>query len=173
MRSRKHQSLSQNESTPSVNGPLVKSTKVGYHINKKMKGYLFFIVMILYIVLKSLWFQRVLLFNYIGSLFLRRVPTPLSSTVSPTLFSEERSLKHVYQLSEVIGSRELGIFLIKMNDSQGTINNDYLSTEYILNEINKLKKEASRNYWRMNVDVFTFPSFWIVIGPKRKRWNYL
>ena len=46
-----------------------------------------------------------------------------------------------------------------MNDSQGTINNDYLSTEYILNEINKLKKEASRNYWRMNVDVFTFPSF--------------
>lgn len=65
----------------------------------------------------------------------------------------------MYHLSEVIGSRELGIFLIKMNDSQGTINNDYLSTEYILNEINKLKKEASRNYWRMNVDVFTFPSF--------------
>lgn len=65
----------------------------------------------------------------------------------------------MYQLSEVVGSRELGIFLIKMNDSQGTINNDYLSTEYILNEINKLKKEASRNYWRMNVDVFTFPSF--------------
>lgn len=65
----------------------------------------------------------------------------------------------MYHLSEVIGSRELGIFLIKMNDSQGTINNDYLSTEYILNEINKLKKEASRNYWRMDVDVFTFPSF--------------
>ncbi|KAK8807350.1 hypothetical protein WA158_004109 [Blastocystis sp. Blastoise] len=83
-----------------------------------------------------------LISNLLGSQFLEILPVPKPDNVPTNQFSEGRSRKHVWELAEVIGVRELG-----------TKACDIDSTNYILKQIHRLDGISDLNNWILDVDI--------------------